>query len=58
MSMEFRDKTAVVLGASAPGGMGWAVAEAFAARGAKVLVGARRAEPLQKLAANTASMMV
>jgi NAD(P)-dependent dehydrogenase (short-subunit alcohol dehydrogenase family) len=48
--MDFAGKTAVVLGASASGGIGWATAEAFAARGAKVLVAARRHEPLEQLA--------
>ena len=43
-------KVAVVLGASAEGGTGWAIAEALAAHGAKVVVGARSAEPLQRLA--------
>src|SRR5690606_2520946 len=45
-----QDKVAVVLGASAEGGTGWAIAEALAAAGAKVVVGARSYEPLQKLA--------
>jgi len=44
-------KVAVVLGASAEGGTGWAVAEALAGAGAKVVVGARSFEPLQRLAA-------
>jgi NAD(P)-dependent dehydrogenase (short-subunit alcohol dehydrogenase family) len=44
------DKVAVVLGASAEGGTGWAIAEALAAAGAKVVVGARSMGPLQKLA--------
>jgi NAD(P)-dependent dehydrogenase (short-subunit alcohol dehydrogenase family) len=48
--MPLRDKVAVVLGASAEGGTGWAVAEGLAAEGAKVVVAARRLEPLQKLA--------
>jgi NAD(P)-dependent dehydrogenase (short-subunit alcohol dehydrogenase family) len=43
-------KIAVVLGASAESGTGWAVAEAFAAAGAKVVVGARTLAPLQRLA--------
>jgi NAD(P)-dependent dehydrogenase (short-subunit alcohol dehydrogenase family) len=41
---------AIVLGASAEGGTGWAVAESLSARGAKVLVSARSREPLQRLA--------
>jgi len=44
-------KVAVVLGASAEGGTGWSIAEAFARAGAKVLVAARTQEPLVKLAA-------
>lgn len=51
--MVLKDKVAVVLGASAEAGSGWAVAKRFAAEGAKVIVGARRAEPLKKLAAET-----
>jgi NAD(P)-dependent dehydrogenase (short-subunit alcohol dehydrogenase family) len=43
-------KTAVVLGASAAGGTGWAVAEAFAAAGARVVIGARDFDSLQRLA--------
>jgi NAD(P)-dependent dehydrogenase (short-subunit alcohol dehydrogenase family) len=43
-------KTAVVLGASAEGGTGWGIAEALAAAGANVVVGARSIAPLQKLA--------
>lgn len=46
----FEGKVAVVLGASAEGGTGWAIAEAFASEGAKVVVGARSFEPLKKLA--------
>jgi len=48
--MELKDKVAVVLGASAAGGTGWAIAEALAAEGAKVVVAARRLEPLEELA--------
>ena len=44
-------KVAVVLGASAAGGTGWAVAEHLAAEGAKVVVADRRREPLEELAA-------
>lgn len=51
--MVLKDKVAVVVGASAEAGSGWAVAKRFAAEGAKVIVGARRAEPLKKLAAET-----
>ena len=50
-SVNLKDKVAVVLGASAEGGTGWAIAEALAAQGAKVVVGARSFEPLKRLAA-------
>lgn len=43
-------KVAVVLGASAEGGTGWAIAEGLAERGAKVVVAARSFEPLKVLA--------
>ena len=48
--MRLKDKVAVVLGASAEGGTGWAIAEALAEEGAKVVVAARRIEPLRELA--------
>lgn len=48
--MQLDGKIAVVLGASAEGGTGWAIAETLAAVGAKVVVAARRIEPLLKLA--------
>lgn len=44
------ERVAVILGASAERGTGWAVAEALALEGAKVVVGARRIEQLQRLA--------
>ena len=43
-------KIAVVLGASAEAGTGWAIAEALAEAGATVVVGARSEAPLKKLA--------
>lgn len=43
-------KVAIVLGASAPRGTGWAIAEALAEQGAKVVVGARSMAPLEQLA--------
>ncbi|MEO0032118.1 MAG: hypothetical protein RIS94_1876 [Pseudomonadota bacterium] len=49
--MKLKDKVAVVLGASAEGGTGWAVAEALAEAGAKVIVAARSKEGLDRLAA-------
>ena len=48
--VDLAGKVAVVLGASAEGGTGWAIAEALAAQGAKVVVGARSQAPLQRLA--------
>lgn len=48
--MQLKEKVAIVLGASAEAGTGWAIAKRFAAEGAKVVVGARRIEPLRKLA--------
>lgn len=43
-------KVAIILGASAPGGSGWAIARRFASEGAKIVVGARSEGPLQELA--------
>ena len=43
-------KVAIVLGASAARGTGWAIAEGLAAEGAKVVVGSRSLVPLQELA--------
>ena len=43
-------KVAIVLGASASRGTGWAIAEGLAREGAKVVVGARSLAPLQELA--------
>lgn len=43
-------RIAVILGASAEKGTGWAIAETLAREGAMVIVGARRMEPLQRLA--------
>ncbi|WP_156681267.1 SDR family NAD(P)-dependent oxidoreductase [Sphingomonas profundi] len=48
--MQLENKVAVVLGASAEEGTGWAIAERFAREGAHVLVGARRQAPLHVLA--------
>lgn len=47
---ELTGKVAVVLGASAEGGTGWAIAEALGKQGVKVVVGARSIVPLQRLA--------
>lgn len=43
-------KVAVVTGASGARGTGWGIAEALAEQGAKVIVGARSLEPLERLA--------
>jgi NAD(P)-dependent dehydrogenase (short-subunit alcohol dehydrogenase family) len=48
--VDLKGKVAVVLGASAEGGTGWAVAEALAANGADVVVAARSFAHLQRLA--------
>lgn len=48
--MRLKNKVAVVLGASAEGGTGWAIAEALAEEGAKVVVAARSREGLDRLA--------
>jgi NAD(P)-dependent dehydrogenase (short-subunit alcohol dehydrogenase family) len=45
------DRRAAILGASEEGGTGWAVAKAVAAQGAKLTLGARRREGLERLAA-------
>lgn len=47
---QLENKVAIVLGASAERGTGWAIAERFAAEGAKVVVGARREAALRTLA--------
>ena len=49
--VDLTGKVAVVLGASAELGTGWAVAEKLAENGAKVVVGARSLAPLERLAA-------
>jgi NAD(P)-dependent dehydrogenase (short-subunit alcohol dehydrogenase family) len=56
--MRFEGKVAVVLGASAPGGCGWACAEALAKEGARLVVSARRTEPLARLARETGGVAV
>ncbi len=55
---ELENKVAIVLGASAEGGTGWAVAEHLGAAGAKVIVAARREAPLQKLAERIGGLAV
>ena len=49
-SVNLEGKVATVLGASAEGGTGWAIAQALARNGARVVVGARTLAPLQELA--------
>lgn len=49
-------KVAIILGASAPGGCGWAIARRFAEEGAKLVVGARTEGPLQDLARQTGGL--
>lgn len=49
-------KVAIVLGASAPGGSGAAIARRFAREGAKLVVGARSEGPLQDLARETGGL--
>lgn len=49
-SVDLQGKVAAVLGASAEGGTGWAVAETLARCGAKVVVGARSRSHLDRLA--------
>lgn len=51
MPNELTGKNAIVLGASAKGGSGWAIAEALAAQGCNVVVAARRVAQVQELAA-------
>jgi NAD(P)-dependent dehydrogenase (short-subunit alcohol dehydrogenase family) len=51
--MHLKGKTAVVMGASAPGGTGWAIAEGLAEAGAKVIVAARNLASLETLAEKT-----
>ncbi|MET0658997.1 MAG: SDR family NAD(P)-dependent oxidoreductase, partial [Steroidobacteraceae bacterium] len=46
-------KVAVIVGASAEGGIGWTTAEAMAREGAKVVVAARSLDKLQQLAKKT-----
>lgn len=56
--MSLQGKVAVVLGASAEGGTGWAIAEALAEAGAKVVVAARNKPELDRLAAKIGGVAV
>lgn len=49
-------KVAIVLGASAPGGSGWAIAQRFAAEGARLVVSARTETALRDLALQTGAI--
>jgi NAD(P)-dependent dehydrogenase (short-subunit alcohol dehydrogenase family) len=51
MSIELKGRNAVILGASAEGGTGFAIARALAAAGASVTIAARSADKLKSLAA-------
>jgi NAD(P)-dependent dehydrogenase (short-subunit alcohol dehydrogenase family) len=50
MRRRLEGQVAVVLGASAEGGSGWAIAEELSREGCKVVVAARREAPLRELA--------
>nr|WP_176392192.1 SDR family oxidoreductase [Sphingomonas sp. CDS-1] len=54
----FSGKSAIVLGASAEGGSGWAIAERLAAEGARVAVASRNLENLQRLAAKIGGVAI
>lgn len=56
--MSLEGKVAVVLGASAEGGTGWAIAEALAEAGAKVVVAARSKPDLDRLAQRIGGLAV
>jgi NAD(P)-dependent dehydrogenase (short-subunit alcohol dehydrogenase family) len=58
MNHDLNGKVAVVLGASAQAGTGWAIAKALVGAGAKVVVGARRLPELQALAGTIGAMAV
>lgn len=57
MAGRLEGKAAVVLGCSACGGTGWAIAEGLAAEGARVMVVARRKAPLEELAARIGGVL-
>lgn len=50
MTVDLKDKNALVLGASAEGGTGFAIARALAKAGARVTIAARSADKLERLA--------
>lgn len=51
-----KDKTAIVLGASNPGGMGHRIAERLLAEGAKVMIAARSEDNVRDLASQTGAL--
>lgn len=53
-----KGKVAVVLGASAEGGTGWAVAKRYAEEGAKVVISARRKSLLEALAPKIGALAI
>jgi NAD(P)-dependent dehydrogenase (short-subunit alcohol dehydrogenase family) len=58
MQTDLNGKVAVILGASAEAGTGWAIAKALAASGAKIVVGARRLPELEALASTIGATAV
>lgn len=56
--MRLAGKVAVILGASDEEGSGWAIAERFAAEGARVIVAARRLEQVERLARRIDGMAI
>jgi len=58
MTAQLEGKVAVVLGASAQGGTGWSVADHLHRAGAKVVVAARRIDPLEELARQIGGLAV
>ena len=54
----FKNKAAIILGASAQGGSGWEIATALAREGAKVAVAARREAGIDELASRTGGIAV
>ena len=51
-------RNVLVLGASSPGGVGWAAAQRFARHGARVAVSSRRRETLERLASSIGGLAV
>ncbi|RYE75502.1 MAG: SDR family oxidoreductase [Oxalobacteraceae bacterium] len=57
-AMERIERTAIVIGASSPGGLGEAVARRLAADGVRLILAGRRLEPLERLALETGGRAV